>query len=267
MENVAALLGWPHDELTDGQFLAELVQRTGVGLLLDVANLYTNQVNLGLDPLAALDDLPLEAIAYVHVAGGVLRDGVWHDTHAHPVPTAVLELLAAVCERVHVPGVLLERDDNYPTDAELAGELAAIRRVVEEAEPRTAVSTRRTPAQVSCRPAAPSECGAPPEPAEGSRAAFGPGGGTTDRRPGRRPAGAAPLRSDPSQHSGPGVAGKATPLAARLRPDLAEADDFRERFDSYAQAVPRPAAGTRADADAFADTVRRRRSRPRGGSA
>ena len=99
VENVAALLGWPHDELTDGQFLAELVQRTGVGLLLDVANLYTNQVNLGLDPLAALDDLPLEAIAYVHVAGGVLRDGVWHDTHAHPVPTAVLELLSAVCEQ------------------------------------------------------------------------------------------------------------------------------------------------------------------------
>ncbi|NHC16572.1 DUF692 domain-containing protein, partial [Motilibacter sp. E257] len=129
-----ALLSWPDDELTDGQFLAELVERTGVRLLLDVANLYTNQVNLGLDPIAALDDLPLESVSYVHVAGGVLRDGVWHDTHAHPVPPAVLELLGALCERVAVPGVMLERDAAYPRDEELAAELAAIRGVVESAK-------------------------------------------------------------------------------------------------------------------------------------
>jgi uncharacterized protein len=129
VENVAALLGWPDDELTDGQFLAELVDRTGVRLLLDVANLYTNQINLGLDPMAALTDLPLEAVAYVHVAGGVLRDGLWHDTHAHPVPAAVFELLAAVSERIHIPAVMLERDAAYPSDADLAADLAAIRRV------------------------------------------------------------------------------------------------------------------------------------------
>jgi len=136
VENVAALLGWPDDELTDGQFLAALVERTGVRLLLDVANLHTNRVNLGLDPLAALTELPLEAVAYVHVAGGVLRDGVWHDTHTHPVPAAVLDLLAAVCERTPVPGVLLERDGTYPSDADLAAELAAIRRVVDGAAAR-----------------------------------------------------------------------------------------------------------------------------------
>jgi uncharacterized protein (UPF0276 family) len=67
----------------------------------------------------------------VHIAGGVLRDGVWHDTHAHPVPPAVLELLAAVCERTAVPGVLLERDEDHPSDAELAAELAAIRAVID----------------------------------------------------------------------------------------------------------------------------------------
>ncbi|HLL67439.1 MAG TPA: DUF692 domain-containing protein [Micromonosporaceae bacterium] len=137
VENVAALIGWPCDELTEGQFLAELVERTGVGLLLDVANLYTSQINVGLDPLAALTDLPLEAVAYLHVAGGVLRDGIWHDTHAHPVPTAVLELLAAVSERIPVPGVLLERDGAYPGDPELAAELAAIRRAA-----RMAVTSR-----------------------------------------------------------------------------------------------------------------------------
>lgn len=127
VENVAALIGWPEDELTDGQFLAELVERTGVRLILDVANLHTNSVNLGLDPLRAMDDLPLEAIAYVHVAGGVLRDGVWHDTHRHAVPTQVLDLLRELVHRTDPPGVLLERDGDYPSDAELADELSAIR--------------------------------------------------------------------------------------------------------------------------------------------
>lgn len=131
LENVAAQLAWPDDELTEGQFLAELVERTGVRLLIDVANLHTNRVNLGLDPAAELDRLPLEAIAYVHVAGGRLVDGVWHDTHAHPVTEPVLEVLAELCARVAPPGVLLERDDNFPSPAELSGELEAIRRVLE----------------------------------------------------------------------------------------------------------------------------------------
>lgn len=130
LENIAALFSWPGEELTEGQFLTELVERTGVRLLIDVANLHTNRVNRGEDPAAVLDAIPLEALAYVHVAGGVERGGVWHDTHAHPVPPVVLELLAALRSRVDPPGVLLERDDDFPPEPELAAELAAIRAVV-----------------------------------------------------------------------------------------------------------------------------------------
>ncbi|MFJ2708423.1 DUF692 domain-containing protein [Streptomyces sp. NPDC087428] len=127
LENIAALISWPDEELTEGQFLAELVERTGVRLLIDVANLHTNHVNRGEDPARALDELPVEAIAYVHVAGGVEKEGVWHDTHAHPVTEPVLAVLAELRSRVSPPGVLLERDDDFPPAAELAGELDAIR--------------------------------------------------------------------------------------------------------------------------------------------
>ncbi|MGW3462948.1 DUF692 domain-containing protein, partial [Streptomyces olivaceoviridis] len=107
LENIAPLLAWPGDELTEGQFLTELVERTGVLLLVDVANLHTARVNLGADPVAVLDALPLEHLAYVHVAGGVLRDGLWHDTHTHPVTGPVLEVLAELARRTDPPGVLL----------------------------------------------------------------------------------------------------------------------------------------------------------------
>ncbi|AQY20311.1 UPF0276 protein [Streptomyces lydicus] len=136
LENIAALIAWPGEEFTEGQFLTELVERTGVRLLIDVANLHTNHVNRGEDPAVALDELPVEAIAYVHVAGGVERDGVWHDSHAHPVTQPVLDVLAELCARTAPPGVLLERDDNFPDvpeGGELAAELDAIRTVLKEA--------------------------------------------------------------------------------------------------------------------------------------
>ncbi|MFJ8715686.1 DUF692 domain-containing protein [Streptomyces violaceus] len=131
VENIAALISWPGEEMTEGQFLYELADRTGVRLLIDVANLHTNHVNRGEDPAKALAELPLEAIAYVHVAGGFERDGVWHDSHAHPVPRPVLDILTDLASRVCPPGVLLERDENFPEPAELERELGAIRRALE----------------------------------------------------------------------------------------------------------------------------------------
>ncbi|MDX3095303.1 DUF692 domain-containing protein [Streptomyces sp. ME19-03-3] len=154
LENIAALVAWPDEEMSEGAFLAELVERTGVRLLIDVANLHTNRVNRGEDPLEALDALPVHAIAYVHVAGGVERDGVWHDSHAHPVPGAVLDVLAALYERACPPGVLLERDEDFPAADELAGELAAIRRVVDAGTGGPADGPSAVPAAVASAPGA-----------------------------------------------------------------------------------------------------------------
>ncbi|MFD3942625.1 DUF692 domain-containing protein [Streptomyces sp. NPDC058579] len=140
LENIAALIAWPGEELTEGQFLAELVERTGVRLLIDVANLHTNHVNRGESPAKALSELPVEAIAYVHVAGGLARDGVWHDTHAHPVPEPVLDILSDLASRVSPPGVLLERDDNFPPAEELASEMTTIRGRLRDAGGRPAAA-------------------------------------------------------------------------------------------------------------------------------
>ena len=133
LENIAPLLAWPDAEMSEGAFLAELCARTGAWLLLDVANLHASAVNLGQDPERVLDELPLERVVYVHAAGGVERDGVYHDTHAHALTQPVLDLLEALCARHRPPAVLLERDDRYPPDDELAFELAALREVHERA--------------------------------------------------------------------------------------------------------------------------------------
>lgn len=128
LEPIAALFGWPEDQIDEATFLTELLDRTGAWLLLDIANVHANATNRGEDPVALLARLPLERIAYVHVAGGAERDGRYHDTHTDPVPAEVLALLGELCARHRPPAVLLERDGHYPPEAELRAELDAVAR-------------------------------------------------------------------------------------------------------------------------------------------
>ncbi|MFF3257607.1 DUF692 domain-containing protein [Streptomyces sp. NPDC002932] len=252
LENIAALICWPDEELTEGQFLAELVERTGVGLLIDVANLHTNHVNRGEDPATALDELPVEAIAYVHVAGGVEKDGVWHDTHAHPVTAPVLDVLAELRSRVSPPGVLLERDDDFPPAAELAGELDAIRATLDAGR-----------AGAAPRSAEPSTAPAPaPLPASG------PAGADAARD--RVAVAQASLLSalvagapvpEGFDHQRLGVqsralAAKRADVVAKVAPELPEilGPDYRDAFLAYARTRPM-SAGYRRDALDFAEQL------------
>lgn len=126
LEHVAALVQWPGAEMDEASFLAELIERTGALLLLDLSNLFANAHNHGYDALQSLQRLPLERIGYVHVGGGRFREGVYHDTHADPVLPEVLRLVEKLYSLADVPGVLLERDDDFPAEAEFAAELRAI---------------------------------------------------------------------------------------------------------------------------------------------
>ncbi len=135
LENIAALIAWPEDEYAEPDFMTELVERTGVQLVLDVANLYSSAVAQGRDPFAEIDRFPLEQVAYVHVAGGETRDGLYIDTHGAPVIRPVLQLLTHLvgqtAQRQRQPGILLERDSAITPDAVLT-DLREIDRAVQD---------------------------------------------------------------------------------------------------------------------------------------
>ena len=129
LENIAALFAWPEQEgeetLSEEDFIGELLARTDAGLVLDLANLYANQRNHGWDALAFLDRIPRKRIAYCHIAGGIMKGGIYHDTHAHPVTEPVAALATEIRSRIDVP-ILLERDRNFGTRAQLEAELDLI---------------------------------------------------------------------------------------------------------------------------------------------
>ncbi|MET8573979.1 DUF692 domain-containing protein [Streptomyces sp. NPDC005012] len=269
VENIAALLAWPGEELTEGQFLHELVERTGVRLLIDVANLYTNQVNRGEDTAKALDELPVEAIAYVHVAGGVLKDGVWHDSHAHPVPEPVLDVLADLTSRVSPPGVLLERDDDFPRAAELEREMESIRAAVARgrasatAASGTAASARATSGTATSGAAV--ATAAPAGPAAGERPAVAPASDGARQRVGVAQAsllsalvadGPVPEGFDRARVrvQARALAAKRAGIVAKVAPELPRVlgESYRPLFVAYAIARPLT-AGHRKDALDFAE--------------
>jgi uncharacterized protein (UPF0276 family) len=126
LEPIAALIDWPDDEFDEADFITQILDRTDALLLLDVANVYANARNRRAEPTDLLDRLPLERVAYVHVAGGAEHDGLYHDTHTDRVPQAVLELVTALCERHRPPALMLERDGDYPPAPVLRAELDAI---------------------------------------------------------------------------------------------------------------------------------------------
>lgn len=130
LENIATLFEWPASEMDEVTFITEMLERTDTRLLLDVSNLYANARNHGWDARAFLAALPLARLAYVHIAGGILRDRLYHDTHAHAIPAGAFELLAELCARIEPPGVLLERDDHFPEASELLKELDGIAQAI-----------------------------------------------------------------------------------------------------------------------------------------
>jgi uncharacterized protein (UPF0276 family) len=125
VENIASFVEWPESDLSESEFLTELVECTDVLLVLDVANVYANARNRGLDPQQELARLPVEHVAYSHVAGGRQGEDFYHDTHTDRTPPEVLDLVTALRERADVP-FMLERDGRYPPAAELFDELDAI---------------------------------------------------------------------------------------------------------------------------------------------
>jgi uncharacterized protein len=126
VENIAPTFGWPEDSVDLADFVAEVVERSGVSLLLDLENLHAAEWNLRLSAdqsLARLAELPL---AYLHVAGGSYQDGIYHDTHSRQPSERALELLSAVTELGVTAPVVIERDVGALTTAQVAEEVASV---------------------------------------------------------------------------------------------------------------------------------------------
>ncbi len=135
LENISFYMYLPGGDMTEGEFISEILELADCGLLLDVNNVYVNAVNHGFDAHKFLDTLPLERVVQIHIAGHKMGKEMIIDTHGSPVIEPVYELLDAVLRKTPVNGVLLERDQNFPEFDEILSELSHIETVAKAAQP------------------------------------------------------------------------------------------------------------------------------------
>lgn len=113
-------------DLSEPDFLAELVQRSGCGLLIDVNNVAVAAHNLGYQAEAYLAALPHRAIGEIHIAGHSADSDpaadLLIDSHDAPVSERVWQLLETLLDLTGPRPVLLERDGNVPPFFELMAE-------------------------------------------------------------------------------------------------------------------------------------------------
>ena len=116
IENPASYLRYHHSSIPEAEFLAEVVRRTGCGILCDVNNIYVAARNFGFDPIAYLDALPNEAIGEIHLAGHHAAENVTIliDDHGSRVAEPVWTLHAAALQRFGPVPALIEWDTNLP---------------------------------------------------------------------------------------------------------------------------------------------------------
>ncbi|MBA2288545.1 MAG: DUF692 domain-containing protein, partial [Ktedonobacteraceae bacterium] len=118
LENVTYYFDIPGNSMSQVEFFNRLIAATGCGILLDITNVFINSVNHGFDPLAFLDQMPLDHVVQVHLAGGYWFNDYLVDGHSEPVQEESWELLRALATRCRIKGVIFEHDRNFP-DMEL----------------------------------------------------------------------------------------------------------------------------------------------------
>jgi uncharacterized protein (UPF0276 family) len=138
VENVSSYAEFHVSEMTEWQFLTEVVERADCGILLDVNNIYVSSMNHSFDPREYVDFVPAERVAQIHIAGHSHYQKYILDTHDHPVIDPVWNLYAQAIGRCGPTATLLEWDDNIPTFAEVHAEALKANRFLAEV---TAAST------------------------------------------------------------------------------------------------------------------------------
>ncbi len=139
LENPSTYFEFAASTMSEPEFIAAIVARTGCGLLLDLTNVQVSCHNNRRDPLAYLAGLPLAAVGEIHLAGCAEEAGddgatLLIDNHGAAVAKEVWDLYAHVLAHTGPVATLIEWDSAVPAyprlraEARRAGRLLAVAR-------------------------------------------------------------------------------------------------------------------------------------------
>jgi uncharacterized protein (UPF0276 family) len=120
-------------EMTEIEFVNSIVEKADCQLLLDVNNVYVNAFNHRYDAREYIGQLPLDRVAYIHMAGHEqVAPDLIIDTHGQPIIDPVYELFEWTIQRMDPVPVLLERDYNFDNLDQLQSELVHLKSIIKK---------------------------------------------------------------------------------------------------------------------------------------
>ena len=143
LENPSTYVGIADSTIAEVEFLAEVANRTGCGLLLDVNNVFVSATNQGMQALSYLETFPLDRVREIHLGGHDEETGdagapLLIDAHGSAVADAVWALYALVIARTGPLPTLIEWDNDVPDWPTLRAEAAAAEQILAGAAPASA---------------------------------------------------------------------------------------------------------------------------------
>ena len=114
LENPASYLFLDETVMREGAFLRAVVERTGCGLVLDIANVFVSAINLGCEPMDLVDSFPIDDVQLLHLAGfseDTDDDGarLLVVDHAVPVPESIWAIYRRILGRTGPLPTVIER--------------------------------------------------------------------------------------------------------------------------------------------------------------
>lgn len=129
LENVSSYVSWANSEMQEWEFLNEVSQRTGCGILLDINNVAVNAHNHEMNSENFILGIRPESVWQYHIAGHEVLEHIRFDTHGQAVSSEVRNLYARALKIIGPRPLLLERDQDIPDLPELEMELMELARV------------------------------------------------------------------------------------------------------------------------------------------
>lgn len=118
LENLSSYVTFAQDQMPEWDFYAAIVEKANIFMMLDVNNIYVSSRNHGFDPKVYYENIPLEKVIQIHLAGHQDHGDYVLDTHDNWVCDNVWQLYAEVYAKIYsIHGgvsTLLEWDDKLP---------------------------------------------------------------------------------------------------------------------------------------------------------
>jgi uncharacterized protein (UPF0276 family) len=136
VENVSSYAEFHVSEMTEWEFLSEVVEDADCGILLDVNNIYVSSRNHGFDSLDYLNNVPHERVAQIHIAGHSKFEKYILDTHDHAPIDPVWKLYSRALDLIGPTATLLEWDDLIPSFEQVHNEALKAKKYLQPRQPR-----------------------------------------------------------------------------------------------------------------------------------